>query len=537
MELAPQRHYCPVVLKNSVPQTGTSARHTPVQARKAEKTSEGLARPAAVLPGLFAIDLRSLALFRMAAAALLLVDLAIRIHDLSAMYTDAGMFPRVDICKIAPIWNWSFHFASGSWGYQATLFGIAAILALALLVGFESRLAAIGSWLMLISLHHRVPPILSGADMLLRMLLFWAMFLPLGSKWSLDRLLGKGGLLRRGSFNGGSTLSAASACILIQIGLVYLFSAIAKSNADWFEGRALAGSLAHDFFASRLGSSLLHFPGLLRGATWATFVLEWVGPFLLFCPRGTSWVRMAVVAALALLHVGIAVFMEVGLFPFVSLAGLTLFLPSEFWDGILGSGLLSGSEGEKEGGAGIPVSARLGGMPYLPNLACLTLLVYVIAVNLNNLPSHPLSPLAPETWQPLTTALGLGQRWGMFDSAPSNSGWYVARAKLKDGSEVDLLRGAAPVDWKKPDCPACMYPNDRWRKLFREMAYYDELGFQMFRVPVAQYLCRTWDAQEPEGRQVNEFDFIYCTLNQARDGGLTPLLNRTPLVHLDLSGS
>jgi hypothetical protein len=53
----------------------------------------------------------------MAMGALLLVDLAIRATDLRVMYTDAGMFPRAEICRLASnIWNWSFHFGSGSLG-------------------------------------------------------------------------------------------------------------------------------------------------------------------------------------------------------------------------------------------------------------------------------------------------------------------------------------------------------------------------------------------------------------------------------------
>ena len=95
---------------------------------------------------------------------LLLADLAVRATDLNAMYTDAGMFSRAEICRLATsIWNWSFHFGGGSAGYQGMLFGIAAVLAIALLIGFETRIATIGSWLMLVSIHHRVPPILSGA--------------------------------------------------------------------------------------------------------------------------------------------------------------------------------------------------------------------------------------------------------------------------------------------------------------------------------------------------------------------------------------
>src|SRR5689334_7578495 len=49
----------------------------------------------------FGIDARSLALFRLALGALLLVDLAVRATDLNVMYTDDGMFSRAEICRRA----------------------------------------------------------------------------------------------------------------------------------------------------------------------------------------------------------------------------------------------------------------------------------------------------------------------------------------------------------------------------------------------------------------------------------------------------
>src|SRR5262249_30181526 len=150
--------------------------------------------------------------------------------------------------RITTVWNWSFHFASGASWYQAILFGISGVLALALAAGFATRIATIGSWLMLVSIHHRVPAVLSGAEILLRMLLFWAMFLPLGATWSVDgwRAKRKG---RAAPDPEASVLSVGSAAILLQMGLMYLFSAIFKSNAQWFHGQALAGILSHDFFA------------------------------------------------------------------------------------------------------------------------------------------------------------------------------------------------------------------------------------------------------------------------------------------------
>src|SRR5262245_48983619 len=355
------------------------------------KVHEGLpiAKPVgtsrkATLRDLFGIDARSLAMFRMVMGALLLVELAIRVTDLNVMYTDAGMFPRAEICRRATtIWNWSFHFGSGSWGYQALLFGMAAGLALALMIGFETRLAAIGSWLMLVSIHHRVPPILSGAEVLLRMLLFWALFLPLGRVWSVDSWQEK----RRGIAPSDSVqtqvLSVASAAILLQMGLMYFFSAIYKSNAEWLRGEALAGILAHDFYASPPAAYLLPFPRLLTGMTWATFVLEWAAPFILFFPRSTARLRLGVMAALAAMHLGIGLCLEVGLFSYVSLAGLTLFLPGTFWNNPLFARFSRPAEVSKP----LVDAAKHVKRPplfYAWQGACLMLLLYVFAVNINS---------------------------------------------------------------------------------------------------------------------------------------------------------
>lgn len=471
---------------------------------------------------LFSIDPRSLALFRIFISVLLLIDLATRAADLTAMYTDGGMFPRAEICRLATsIWNWSFHFGSGSSGYEAVLFCVAAVLALALLVGYETRLAAIGSWLMLVSIHHRVPPILSGAENLLRMLLFWAMFLPLGRVWSLDVWLNR----RRGVTSPSPPiLSLASAAILLQMALMYLFSAIPKINADWLQGHAMAGILQHDFFASPAAAFPLQFPRLLPVVTWGTLALECAAPFLLFSPIATARVRMIAIAALAIMHIAIAVFLEVGLFSFVSMAGLCLFLPAEFWNSNL---LRRFSRPLDQGAYPRPKPS------YLAQAACAVSFAYVIALNLNSFPSRPLAPLAPDRWRPLSRGLGLSQSWGMFGAIPSRDGWYLARAKLNDGSEVDLLRHGATLEWKKPNFPARVYPNYYWQKLFREMAFDDEQGFQLLRRPVAEYLCRDWNAHHSADKHIAEFEFIYCMADKSR-AKTTGHIEREQLLHLDL---
>jgi hypothetical protein len=413
----------------------------------------------------------------MAIAAILLTDLAIRATDLNVMYTDEGMFPRAEIRRLfASIWNWSFHLAGGTWEYQTILMGVAAVLALALMAGFKTRVAVIGSWLMLVSIHHRVPPIISGAEILLRMLLFWAMFLPLGRRWSLDAWLQRRRGIAPAHHAAEPVTSVASAAILLQMGLMYVFSAIFKSNPQWTNGEALAGIFAHDFYGSPAGAYLLQFPRWLRVLTQGTLLLEWVAPLLLFL-SGRTRLRLAAIGALALLHAGIGICMEVGLFPWVALAGLTLFLPAPFWNHPFSPERLTGTAN-----AAGAIRRSLGDPA---QRLCLIFLLYVVAVNLNSFRNRPLAPLSPEKWTPLARGLGLSQYWGVFEAIPSKDGWYVAWAKLQDGSEVDLLRKGAPVDAKRPAFPPASTPIITGKSCFARWPIAMRRDFSSFASPWA----------------------------------------------------
>lgn len=452
----------------------------------------------------------------MALGLLLLIDLGVRATDLGAMYTDGGMFSRTEICyRVMTPWNWSFHFGGGSAAYQGMLFALAGLLAVALVVGYETRLATVGCWLMLLSLHHRVPPILSGADVLFRMLLFWGMFLPLGRVASVDRWR----LGRTSSTQDEPVFSIASVAVLLQMPVMYLCSAIFKTNPAWLSGDVLAGALTHDFYVSRIGTYLLQFPNLLRYLTWATLALEWVGPIVVFSPWKTTAWRCFFVGGFAALHLGIIVCLEVDLFSFVAFTGLILFLPSEFWRSCRGW-FSRFSPTAREGAtpqARRAVDGRRSSGVWAGWIAGVAL-VYVAVVNIAGLPSRPLGSWAPDRWRFLATGLGLGQKWNMFEVVPSKPGWYVAAARLNDGSEIDLLREGAPVDWVRPTFPAGIYPNFRWRKIFREMAYEDELGYHAFREPIARYLCRDWNRRNGPDRQVVKLDLVYCMSRLANWG-------------------
>ena len=132
------------------------------------------------------LDLRSLALFRVSLAALTLADLACRLGEARAVYSDAGVLPRSAQLALADPASFSVHLASGAPAVVAGLLLLQLALALMVLVGCRARLAAALGFVLLGSLNARNPLVLLPGDILTVTLWFWALFLPIGARWGLD---------------------------------------------------------------------------------------------------------------------------------------------------------------------------------------------------------------------------------------------------------------------------------------------------------------------------------------------------------------
>jgi len=277
----------------------------------------------------FGADLRSLALFRIVLALLVLVDLTNRATDFYAHYTDAGVLPRTVLLEeVLSRWAFSVNLMNGEPLFQAAVFAAAAAAALGMLVGYRTRLVTFIVWVLVLSIQWRNPLILNSGDVLLRMLLFWGMFLPLGAFWSVDRALKVAPPRLSMRF-----LSLATVALFLQIAFVYWFTAILKTDPAWrTDGTAIYYALGSDQFATRIGAYLYQFPDLLTVLTYATVALEAFGPFLLFFPFFTGPVRTGAVLAYMNLHFGIWLTMNVGLFSWTAALCMVCFLPTWFWD-------------------------------------------------------------------------------------------------------------------------------------------------------------------------------------------------------------
>jgi predicted DCC family thiol-disulfide oxidoreductase YuxK len=280
------------------------------------------------LEELFGADLRSLAVVRIGIAAIILFDLVERSTDLKAHYTDFGIIPRSFAIARNSQWFVSIHLVNGMAEIQAILFVLAGICALALLVGYKTRLATLFSWILFISLVSRNSYIVSGADSMLRLILFWGIFLPWGSRYSLDEAWSIAPSRRP-----PHAFSMGTIGFVAQILFIYWFSVLLKSGTQWrSEGTAIYYALSLDYMSTGLGIFLLQFPILLKLMTFGVFWFELIGPLLLLSPFFTGPLRTAGVLGFWLLHLGILTTLRIGFFPVVNMVAVCFFLPAWFWE-------------------------------------------------------------------------------------------------------------------------------------------------------------------------------------------------------------
>lgn len=407
----------------------------------------------------FALDLRSLALFRVGLGAMVMLDGLGWLRHHQVFLSDAGATPRDMVAGLS--WRFTLHTLSGeaAWPLALSLLTVAA--GLALLLGWRTRLSTLAAWLLIISVQARNTLVLYGFDGVLRVLLFWALFLPLAGHLSLDRRAGRA----RAS---GPVLTLGSVGLVVQLALIYGVNAVLKLSPRWLDGSALERVLHLDRYAQPLGRWMLDSPGLLQGLTWGTLGLELLGAAALLTLGASSRVRVGLVLAFVALHLGIEATMEVGWFPLVMMVAWLALLPGSVWDRV---GWTSG-----EGTASLlrwPMRATAG-------LA----LALTLAWNLAEVGLEPLRPSGPAA-APLRLAR-LDQRWAMFTHPPRLDRWFVLQGRSGSGEPVDLLRDGAPLSWVEPDNAHALYPDERWRKYLRNLS---DDRFAKHREPYLAWAC------------------------------------------------
>ncbi|WP_347159525.1 HTTM domain-containing protein [Pontibacter chitinilyticus] len=467
----------------------------------------------------FTVDLRALAIMRIWIAGVILTDLAIRATDLEAHYSNMGVLPLYVMHQyLWPTQFVSLHALSGMWQVEAILFIIAAGFAVCMLLGYKTRLSTVVSWLLLVSLQNRNTLITQGGDDLLRMLLFWGMFLPWGRYYSYDATQQKQLPTADTTY-----CSAATAAYILQIFLIYFCTALLKNSPEWrTEGTALYYALSLDQILMPVGKLIYPYPHLLHALTITTFYVELLLPFLLLLPFYNKFFRMVVVVVLLGFHIGISLTLFVGLFYLINIASLAGLLPTPVMNW-LDRRLLASFRRPYTGHfkrifqqirrpslVSIRVHLR---KPLIPQVHLLpqfregfvsVVLLYCIWWNLSG--TNLKIKKMPDGSRWFGYLLRLDQHWGMF--APvvfKDDGWYILEGHTGNGKLIDLNHEGEAANYTKPASVVSLFKNDRWRKysenyLFIQNAY--------MRPYYCHYLMRRWNEAHPQ-HQVSKLDVIY----------------------------
>lgn len=403
---------------------------------------------------LFALDLRSLALFRLGCGLLLLADVAQRSLSLEAFTSNQGCLPAWWASQnAASPWWIGLHYLNPTPGYAALLHALLALAALGLALGWRSRLCCAVCWLLLCSLHSRNPLILGSGDTLLRMLLLFAAFLPLDAclSWRHRRWTPS---------TSPRFFHLAGACLILQVAAAHAFSSFGKTGPAWWSGgNAVDLLLANPTCASALGlgigGSVAPLSPLLSPAVP---IAEFAGALLLLGGErarllGLSVLALPLAATLLLLDLGLA-----GLVPGLALLAL---LPSRVWQ--------KSPPRPEEKACGLSQALFLG--------ATLSL---VVGTNLLGLVA-PTSAAARALGVP-ANLLRVDQSWAVWSPEPP-AVWGYPR--------VVATTARGPVELTGRSVPDNRWDRARWR------AYYGLLvqpGFEAHR----QRFCRWLVSSHPE---------------------------------------
>lgn len=461
--------------------TGPPTDQTPTQQRR----SRGFESFRAALESRLGIDQRALGAFRIALGVLLLADLTmLRLPGLITFYTDAGVFPRSTLLEAYPmVGRVSIHALSGAAWFQAVLFALAGGFALLLLVGYRTRLAALGSLVLFASLHARNPHLVNGGDTILLSFLLFGLFLPLEARWSLEAR-------RQPTPRGRRVCSIATAAILIHFVAIYVTNAVLKFQSEpWMDGTAVQQIFQLNQYLTLLGPALSAYPTALVATNWLWTAVLTAGALLLVA---TGWRRIALVAAFVATHLGMAATMRLGVFPFIMTAGLLLFLPPGVWDRLerlLVAFDLENRLGARSAGDGddAPANTVEDDAPSRPGRGRRLVVSGLVACLL----------LSSLLWQ----AAGIGvvdtpavegeldeAGWTFFaPTPPSAHSWYAIEGTLESGETVDI----ANAHHDRPPTAAETYPSTLWKRYGMELRYADQTQYES----AAASLCERTDRE------------------------------------------
>ncbi|MHB1846632.1 MAG: HTTM domain-containing protein, partial [Deltaproteobacteria bacterium] len=275
------------------------------------------------------LDLRPLGLMRITFGCIVLLATADILPILFDILSDTGVMPRSALLGgIARANRICVMDIAGPHWVCVAIWLLAMLATLAFTLGFHTRVATVATFVLVSSLHERNLLAFDGADNVIRVMLFWLMFMPAGARYSLDSLI------RRAK--GQPTITHAAALPMrlgqFQIAWLYLNSLMHKwGGTTWHDGTALHQALGLDhLFTRSLGHLLFNQAWFYVPGTYFTVLVEGSFLALVFLPFFQPYLKAIAIAMGTALHAGIWATMNIGNFSYLMPACYVLLFEPEW---------------------------------------------------------------------------------------------------------------------------------------------------------------------------------------------------------------
>ncbi|MFO0658665.1 MAG: DCC1-like thiol-disulfide oxidoreductase family protein [Polyangiaceae bacterium] len=326
---------------------GTSTASSPVSKSAASESSLGQSIRDA-LREYATTDPRTLGLFRILFAILMLVDLFRRVPDYVFFYTNEGMLPNhASLYKPMSGSLFSLYHAASTRQEVLWMFGLTGVAYLMLLVGWKTRFWQVVSLVLLTSLHSRNIMLENGGDVVGNLLALWTVFLPLGKRFSVDSWLrswrtrdekNEIDLNDRSSprDDNAPIVSVALVAALLNLFCIYYFNTVHKDGWVWRQGVTVHYVLFADRLVNPLGAFLRPFMllPLIKVLTVGTLAIEASIFLLLLSPIWIRACRRVAWLLIIALHCGFQSVGHFGLFSFTMMLYATLLMGREDWESL-----------------------------------------------------------------------------------------------------------------------------------------------------------------------------------------------------------
>jgi hypothetical protein len=288
----------------------------------------------------FRFDRRVLGLFRIYFAGALLYELIRRARHTTLLFSNEGVLPN-HFVQYAPQGypQFSIYLPFSEPSEVGFAFALTGLVYVLLGLGFHTRIMSILAFFCAFSLNTRNLFLEDGGCAILSITAAWAMFLPLGDRFSIDALRRslRAELADRPLSRATITapfVSVAMLGIVLQFALIYFFNALHKKGLTWRDGSAVH----YVFWQNRLNTSFAawfrqHEPGFFSPLlSYGTLALEAALPALVLSPYHRVRARTVAVLLAISFHLGIALTMTLGPFSYAMIGLDLLLLPGEALD-------------------------------------------------------------------------------------------------------------------------------------------------------------------------------------------------------------